>query len=85
MGLRLEESGAAMMDCVACFAEAIATLTPAFLRYPVGLMPLMPNLVQDYVMKAQAAGIEPDMALLSPILEVMQRLKPSPENQGGPT
>ena len=35
-----------------------------------------------YEEKAQTASIEPDMALLTPILEVMQRLKPSPENQG---
>ncbi|WP_217427409.1 tetratricopeptide repeat protein, partial [Sphaerotilus uruguayifluvii] len=85
MGLRLEESGAAMVECVAYFTEAIVTLTPAFLRYPAGLMSLMTALLRDYEAKAQAASIEPDMALLNPILEVMQRLHPSPEHHGEPT
>ena len=85
MGLRLEESGAPMAECVACFAEAIGTLTSVFLRYPAGLMSLMNALLRNYVAKAQAASIEPDMALLTPILEVMQRLQPSPEHQGEPT
>ena len=85
LGLRLEESGAPMVECVACFAEALATLTPAFLRYPAGLMSLMRNLVRDYAEKAQTASIKPDMALLIPILEVMQRLQPPTEHQGKPT
>ena len=85
MGLRLEESGAPMAECVICFAEALATLTPAFLRYPAGLMSLMGYLIGAYEEKAQTASIEPDMALLTPILEVMQRLQPSPEHQGEPT
>ena len=85
MGLRLEEAGAPMAQCVSCFAEALATLTPAFLRYPAGLMSLMGYLIGAYEEKAQTASIEPDMALLTPILEVMQRLQPSPEHQGEPT
>ncbi len=85
MGLRLEESGAPMAECVICFAEALATLTPAFLRYPAGLMSLMGYLIGAYEEKAQTASIEPDMALLTPILEVMQRLQSSPEHQGEPT
>ena len=85
MGLRLEESGAPMVECVACFAEALATLTPAFQRYPAGLMSLMGKLVQNYTAKAQTASIKPDMALLIPILEVMQRLQPPTEHQGKPT
>lgn len=85
MGLRLEESGAPMAECVICFAEALATLTPAFLRYPAGLMSLMGYLIGAYEEKAQTASIEPDMALLIPILEVMQRLQPSPEHQGEST
>ena len=60
-------------------------MTPAFLRYPAGLMSLMLNLVRDYVAKMRAAGIEPDMALLIPIQEVMQGLQPDPEHKGEPT
>ena len=85
MGLRLEESGAPMAECVICFAEALATLTPAFLRYPAGLMSLMGYLIGAYEERAQTASIEPDMALLTPILEVMQRMQPPPEHQGETT
>ena len=81
MGLRLAESGEQAAS-VASFAEAIETLTPAFLRYPAGLMPLMLPMIRGYVEKTQAAGMEPDIPLLIPVLEVIQRLQPPPEPQG---
>jgi len=56
------------------FAEGVRLLTPHFLRLPQAFASLMTNLIRDYLQACQAAGREPDQALLTPLLETLQDL-----------
>ena len=64
------------------FAEAIALLSPLFLRLPQAFAPLMGALRHDYLDCCQQLGEAPDAALLGP-LEAMFETLPSGEDGPG--
>ncbi len=50
-------------------------LRPTFLRHPQAVIHWMAPMCQQYVERCQKLGVEPDAALLGPIVEVFERLK----------
>ena len=66
-------------EAAAALAEGIQVLQPQFAKLPEAFAPLMDALIKDYLQAAEAAQLEPDMALLAPALEIFQKLQPPPE------
>jgi tetratricopeptide (TPR) repeat protein len=90
----LATSLAVLADCLeaadqpepalAADVEAVAALTPAFLRTPQAFTPLMGAVVRDYLRRCEAFGTEPDAALLAPVAEAVAALrKPTGEGASG--
>jgi hypothetical protein len=55
--------------------EAIQLLRPFFLKHPRGYADWMDDFIQNYRTACEAAGREPDEALLAPVVEALQRLQ----------
>jgi tetratricopeptide (TPR) repeat protein len=66
-------------EAAAALAEGIRILQPQFEKLPDAFAPLMAALRQDYLQASQAAHIEPDLALLTPVVEILKR-----RSHGGP-
>ena len=64
-------------DAFQAAEEAVRVLIPFFLRIPAAFASWMSTMVRNYRARAEAAGKEPDEALLAPILEAFQYLTPS--------
>ena len=59
----------------AALVEGIRSLQPQFTRLPEAFGPLMGSLVRDYREASRTDGAEPDLALLTPVVEILQRLE----------
>ncbi len=55
--------------------EAIQTMREPFFVLPAAHARMMQVYVRDYLARCQKIGVEPDVALLTPIAEVFERLK----------
>jgi len=64
-----------------CFIKAIETLTPIFLRYPMGHVQLMNGLIREYLATVEQMHETPNEALLAPIVEVFRQLQANDEPQ----
>jgi Tetratricopeptide repeat len=53
--------------------EAVATLTPFFLRWPARHAHWMGGLTREYLESCEKLGVEPDAALLMPIVEAFKK------------
>ena len=70
-------------EAVEAFAEGIQLLTPLFLHVPQAFAQLILNLSRDYLQVCQTAGIEPDKALLAPVVEALLQRLQAGEDAGG--
>ena len=61
-------------DAMASHAESLRTLLPSLQHLPQAFAGLSGRVLRDYLECAQAAGQEPDMELLEPILAVLQEI-----------
>ena len=77
LGNRLSDLGR-REDALAAANEAVRALRPHFLQHPAAFADWMVTMVRNYLQYAEAAGVEPDEALLAPIAEALEGLK-----QGG--
>ncbi len=57
------------------FAEGVEALRPQFLALPQAFASLMGALCRDYIEACEAAGQEPDMALIAPIVAAFESLR----------
>ena len=73
LGDRLSEADQ-QAEALSAYEEAVRTLAPFFLRLPTAFT-RMGYMVDDYVKACETAGCEPDMALLAPVVEILQRLQ----------
>jgi tetratricopeptide (TPR) repeat protein len=82
LGNRYSELGR-REDALQATEEAVRSLSPLFLRFPAAFASWMETMVRNYLRHAEAAGQEPNEALLTPILQVFQTLNPDqpPEEQ----
>jgi tetratricopeptide (TPR) repeat protein len=55
--------------------EALRKLSPLFLRLPQAFWNLMVNVIGNYLQNVRACGEQPDMKLLGPIVEVLEKLE----------
>jgi hypothetical protein len=62
-------------EAVSSFAQGIRVLTPLFRQMPQAFAELMMKLFGVYVQSAKQSGQQPDMALLTPVLEVFEKLQ----------
>ena len=62
-------------DAAASFADGIRVLTPVFQRVPTAFAQLMGNLARNYLRSCEQAQQEPDGVLLTPVLELFEKLK----------
>ena len=69
-------------DAASRSGEAIRILNPYFAAIPQAHAGLMGFLVKEYLEASEAAGIEPDMELLAPVIQVFQRLQEAPKRKG---
>ena len=67
------------LEAFQAIEEAVRIYSDFFLRLPAAFAPWMAMRIQDYLRRAEAAGVEPDEALLEPILEVLESLRASEE------
>ncbi len=58
-------------EALAAYAEAVRTLAPFFLRLPAAFADRMDYMVRDYLAACEAAGQEPDEALIRSIQEAL--------------
>jgi hypothetical protein len=68
-------------EAVDSFAEGIQALTPLLQQSPAAFAQLMRNLCGDYIQAVQQAQQQADMALLAPVMEVFEKLKPTPPKE----
>ncbi len=69
-------------EAVAALAEGIRVLQPQLEKLPEAFAPLMQTLCRDYLSACEFAQQEPDMVLLAPVAEVLQKLQ-GPPPEGG--
>jgi tetratricopeptide (TPR) repeat protein len=62
-------------DAAASFADGIRVLTPVFQRVPTAFAQLMGNLARNYLRSCEQTQQEPDGVLLTPVLELFEKLK----------
>jgi tetratricopeptide (TPR) repeat protein len=62
-------------EALAARREAVATLAPYFLRWPARHARWMRVLARQYLESCEKLGVEPDVALLTPIVEAVQKLQ----------
>ena len=60
-------------EAAAALVDGIYSLQPQFCQLPEVFGLLMGALVGDYLKASRTAGAEPDLALLAPIVEILQR------------
>ena len=70
MFLRLERRG----DALAATTEGLAMLAPFFLRAPAAHSQRMLPICRNYLNRCADAGVEPDAALLDPVVAALQAL-----------
>jgi tetratricopeptide (TPR) repeat protein len=61
-------------EAMASFEEGIRILAPSVSELPYASAPLVRAILADYLQAAQAAGVEPDMALLGPVNAILEKL-----------
>jgi hypothetical protein len=54
--------------------EAVITLAPYFFKNTLGFAGFMDTMVRNYLKRCEETGREPDMKLLSPIIDVLVKL-----------
>ena len=69
------KAGEQPAQALICYEGSLRLLTPPFLQLPQAHAPLMQTIVGVYLRTLQTAGQEPDMELLTPIIEQLQRLE----------
>jgi tetratricopeptide (TPR) repeat protein len=69
-------------EALAADEDAIATLWPAFERFPGALARRMMTYLHDYLRRCEKGGREPDMALLARLLALFQKLQPPDADPG---
>ena len=73
-------------DAASALREAIRILKPYFAEIPQAHAGLMGWLVKAYVEALEAGGLEPDLELVAPVIEVLRSLqKPPPSDAASPT
>ncbi|HAD26760.1 MAG TPA: hypothetical protein DCF61_13590, partial [Alphaproteobacteria bacterium] len=82
LGSRLSENGDAAAALSAA-QEAIKTLAPAFHALPRRHAALMRVMAEDYLAYCDEADIEPDAALLDPIIAKLKRLADEGDGEAG--
>jgi hypothetical protein len=65
----------------ASFAKGIKVVTPLFQETPSTFADLIGNLRKNYIGACEHAKMEPDMALLAPVVEVFEKLKQNPDKE----
>ncbi len=60
-------------EALAAYEEAVRILAPFFLRLPAAFKDRMAYMVRDYLAACEAAGQEPDEALIRPIQEALRK------------
>ncbi len=78
LGNRLSELGR-REDALAAAEEAVTILAPFFLKLPAAYAQWMRVMCRQYLQLSEKAGVEPDAALLAPIVEAFQKLQGPPE------
>jgi tetratricopeptide (TPR) repeat protein len=78
LGLHLSELGR-REDALAAAQEAVAALAPFFLKLPAAYGQWMAVMARQYIECSESLGVEPDAALLAPIVEAVQKLEASSE------
>jgi tetratricopeptide (TPR) repeat protein len=63
------------VDAAASFAQGIRVLLPLFETTPQAFRPLMGRLCRNYLQACELAKMEPDEALLAPVVEIFTRLE----------
>jgi tetratricopeptide (TPR) repeat protein len=63
-------------EAVESFEEAIRLLAPVLSELPNAYAPLIRANLAGYLNAAQAAGVEPDMAILGPVYAILEKLTP---------
>ncbi len=73
-------------DALNATREAVETLAPFVLRHPRAFESWVPTMLRNYRQAAEAAGQEPDAALLQPIHHALELLEkqPLPEDTSNP-
>ena len=71
-----------LAEAITSFDEPIWTLTYTFVRYPAAIAPLMAQVLSDYPPLCEAASVEPDRELLTPVFAVFDQLKSANLDQG---
>ena len=66
-------------DALAAAEEAVTILAPFFLRLPAAHAQRMRVICRQYLELSQKVGVEPDAALLAPIVEAFQKLQGPPD------
>ena len=59
---------------MASFEEAIRLLAPLMSELPNATVPVILPILRMYLQAAQAASVEPDMALLGPVYATLEKL-----------
>ena len=60
-------------------AEALQILAPIFSHIPQAVIEIMAGIAQSYLARCEAAGREPDVELLSPVIDVFAKLQQQEE------
>jgi hypothetical protein len=68
-------------EAASSFAEGIRLLTPLFQKTPPAFAQLIGNLCKSYIQACEKAHTVPDMALLAPVAEVLQKPRSSSEKE----
>jgi tetratricopeptide (TPR) repeat protein len=66
-------------DSLAAAQEAVATLAPFFLRLPAAYRQRMAVMARNNIERSESLAVEPDAALLTPIIEALRKLRDSQE------
>ena len=73
---RLEEADR-LPEAVERDEDAVRALTPHLLRFPQGLADRAGAIARDYIRRCEKLGREPDVELLGPIAEALERMQQS--------
>jgi tetratricopeptide (TPR) repeat protein len=69
------------VEAVASFAQGIQLLAPLFHNTPPAFAQLIGRLCQHYLQACEQAKTQPDMALLGPVAEELEKLNPRQAKQ----
>ena len=79
---RLQQDSNAPQNALNSFREALSLLSPYFLALPSAHARLIIALRRDYISCAAAVGIDPELAILSPIADELQYFEPKEHGNG---